>query len=152
MTGEETHVNGVAAFLCNMGDGTHRSRPQHDFVRIQKRILVYRAIDVSSRNVVTDFEVDRAKVPFDAAVESLSVDSSRNVDCLGNLVDGLERTLDSIINRLEQAWKRSIERDGIQRRLGKKKLNSPGPNSTERGFPVRNTGSPMVIPEVSSYT
>ncbi len=28
----------------------------------------------------------------------------------------------------------------------------PGPNSTDRGLPVRKTGSPTLTPEVSSYT
>lgn len=28
----------------------------------------------------------------------------------------------------------------------------PGPSSTDKGFPVRSTGSPTVTPDVSSYT
>jgi hypothetical protein len=28
----------------------------------------------------------------------------------------------------------------------------PGPNSTDKGLPVRSTGSPTVTPDVSSYT
>lgn len=90
-----THVHGVRALLSDARDGTHSSWGKHDLVVVHKRVLVDRAKDVTASNVVADAELGGVEVPLDVAGEGLCVDTSRNVDGLGLLLDGLQRSLNT---------------------------------------------------------
>ena len=47
---------------------------------------------------------------------------------------------------------RDSEREGDREKQRREGERLPGPNSTDKGFPVLITGSPYVTPLVSSYT
>ena len=144
-----THIDGVRTLFDNVGDGTHSSRGHHNLVISNDGVFVDFSKDVSSGNVISDFEIDGIEIPLEFSIESGSVDSSRDVDGARELGDGLERSLNSVVDISHEslvcrrlsvfAPRQRMKYDGV-----------PGPSSTERGLPVRRTGSPIVIPEVSS--
>lgn len=136
-----------------MRDGTHAARGHHDLVVHDDRVLVHLAKDVASGDVVADLEVDGVKVPLDRAVQRGGVDAAGDVDGRRELSDRLERALDAVVDVAHQACggQFPIDCDAL---CGESawRVHVPGPSSTESGLPVRRTGSPIVMPEVSSYT
>ena len=49
-----SYIDGVASWGCNVGDGTHGTRVEHDLVVIDKGVLVYASEDVATTDMVTD--------------------------------------------------------------------------------------------------
>ena len=80
---------------------------------VDQRVLVDGTENITTGNVISDLELGGVKVPLDASVKSLGVDTTcvyvsarldvprgtqvltGNVDGLGGLLDGFERTLDT---------------------------------------------------------
>ena len=87
----------IAAFLCDVCDGTQCPRGKHNFVIVDQRVFVNASIDITSGDVVANlqryklcrqellvsyFVVDRCKVPGDGSVKSVGIDSTGNVNGL----------------------------------------------------------------------
>ena len=67
-----------------------------------ERVLVDGAPQVTTRDVVADLG-GRGELPLLLAVEGGGGDAPRNVDALGDLRDGLEGSLDTVVDVVEQA-------------------------------------------------
>lgn len=62
---KQTDINCVASFLGDVCDRTQRARRKHDFVAIYKRVLINATEDISSRDVVSDLEIERGEIPLE---------------------------------------------------------------------------------------
>lgn len=49
-----THIDGVAALLCEMRDRTQGTGSNHDLMLINERVLIHRSEDIASRNMVAN--------------------------------------------------------------------------------------------------
>jgi hypothetical protein len=61
---EQTHIDRITSFLGDVGDRTQCARREHDFVAIYKRVFINAAEDISSRDVVSDLEVEGGEIPL----------------------------------------------------------------------------------------
>ncbi|KAI3492707.1 hypothetical protein L1887_42625 [Cichorium endivia] len=126
---EHDVVDRVRALLGDVGDGAHSTRAEHELVVLEQRVLVDGAEDVTTADVVADLELAGSEVPRELTVERLRVDTSGNVDTAALLHDGLERTLDAVVNVLHET---GAELDG------------EGLASTEHRVTDGNAGSLLV--------
>lgn len=74
-----------------------------------ERLLDNCAEDIAAGDVVANFVLARREVPFLLAVESGDVDTAGYVDAVRGLGNGLERSLDTIVNCLQET---RVEPDG----------------------------------------
>ena len=79
----QTHVDRITSFLGDVGDRTQRARREHDFVAIHKRVFINTAKDISSRDMVSDIEIEGGKVPLERSVKCICVDPAGYIDRLG---------------------------------------------------------------------
>lgn len=92
-------------------------------------------------------------IPLQVPIQSWSVDTFGNVNALSMLTDILQRTLNTWgVKWMEIHYEVKLLRkeDSTMRKWqnspSKMLPMIPGPSSTDRGFPVLNTGSPTVTP------
>lgn len=86
-----------------MGHSSHSSRVHHDVVVRDDGVLVDLSENVSSGNVVPDFEVDGVEVPLDRSIQRSRVDSTGDVDGCRELSDRFEGSLNSIVDVSHQS-------------------------------------------------
>jgi hypothetical protein len=60
-----TYVDRVTSFLGDVGDRTQRTRGEHRFMAIDKRVFINATEDVSSRDVVSNLEIEGGEIPLE---------------------------------------------------------------------------------------
>mmetsp|Transcript_64817 Transcript_64817/g.166821 ORF Transcript_64817/g.166821 Transcript_64817/m.166821 type:complete len:597 (+) Transcript_64817:397-2187(+) len=78
-------------------------RVHHDEVLLEEAVLVHLADDVAARHEVANLHIQRHEVPLLLAVQARHVDAARHEDTLGDLLNALQRTLDTIVDAVQDA-------------------------------------------------
>ena len=60
-----TYVDRVTSFLGDVSDRTQRTRGEHRFVAVYKRVFVNATEDISSRDVVSNLEIEGGEIPLE---------------------------------------------------------------------------------------
>ena len=63
-----------------MGDRTQRAGREHDFVAVYKRVFINATENISSRDVVSDLEIEGGEIPLVRPVQSVRVDPAGYID------------------------------------------------------------------------
>ena len=79
----------VLSLGSNISHGTSGLGWQHDIVHVDEGVLVHLSINVTPSDVVADFEIQRLKVPHDLFVQCRSIDTTGNVNALGDVLNVL---------------------------------------------------------------
>jgi len=99
---EDLLVDGVASSLGDAGDGAASSGRKEDLVVAEQRVLPDGTENVTTSDVVANLVASRLEVPLSLTVQGGHVDTTRNVDAVGDVRDTLERALNTIVNGLHQ--------------------------------------------------
>lgn len=97
-------VDGVATLFSDAGDGALCARRQEDLVLAEQTVLEDDTEDVSTSDMVANLEVTRCEIPLLLTVQSGNVDTTGNVDTIGDFGNALERALNTIVDGLEKTW------------------------------------------------
>lgn len=95
---ENLLINGVAASLGNPGDGTACSGGKKNFVLVEKRVLPDDTEDITASDVVADLVLGRLEIPLLGSVKGWNIDTTRNVDAVGDVGDTLQRALNTVVD------------------------------------------------------
>jgi hypothetical protein len=99
---EDLLVDGVASSLGDTGDGTASSGRKKDLVVVEQRVLPDGTENVTTGDVVANLVLGGLEVPLSLTVQGGHVDTAGNVDAVGNVRDGLEGALDTVVDGLHQ--------------------------------------------------
>jgi hypothetical protein len=93
--------NGVLALGGDLGYGSSGARREQNLVVGKERVLENGTPDITAREVVADLD-GGCELPLLLAVEGRDGDTAGDVDGLGHLGNGLEGTLDTVVDTVEQ--------------------------------------------------
>lgn len=99
---ENLLVDGVLSSLCDTGDGTASSGRKKDLVVVEQRVFPDGTENVTTSDVVADLVLGGLELPLSLAVQGRHVDTTGNVNAVGDVRDGLERALNTVVNGLHQ--------------------------------------------------
>jgi hypothetical protein len=94
-------VDRVATRFSDASDRSPRPWRQQDLVVVQQAVLEDMTPDISSGDVVSDFEGGRFEVPFLLTIEGRDGNAAGDVDALGFGGNGFEGSLDTIVDSLQ---------------------------------------------------
>ena len=101
---EDLLINSIASLLCNPRDRTACPRRKQNLMVAEQGVFVDATEKVTTGDVVTHFLVGALEVPFSCAVEGRHINTAGNVDGLGLVENGLEWSLDTVVDCLHQTW------------------------------------------------
>jgi hypothetical protein len=100
---QDLFVNLVLALFGDVGDCAAGTGWEENVVFGDEGVFKGRGKDITTGDVVANAEIGgRSKVPRLDTVEGVCCNAAGDVDALGNLADGLEGTLDPIVDTFHQ--------------------------------------------------